>query len=132
VSTVYTSTIVIERLPADVLAYVSVPENQPEWAVNFVRSTAPLGDGRYVMDTPAGSMTYRVEPDVARGTVDYVFDAPGGESVLPTRVVPHARGAMFLFTITRAPGTPDDDWQRGIAGLDDDLARLKLILEARG
>lgn len=128
-STVYTASTVIERAPADVFAYVSVPENQPEWAINFVRSTVPLGDGRYVMETPFGPMTYRLEADPARGTVDYLFETPGGASVMPTRVVPHARGAIFMFTITRAPGASGDDWQRGQVGLDEELARLKARLE---
>lgn len=128
-STVYTATAVIERSPADVFAYVSVPENQPEWAINFVRSTSPLGDGRYVMETPFGPMTYRVDADAARGTVDYWFDGPAGESVLPTRVVPHARGAIFMFTITRAPGSSEEDWQHGRIGLDEELTHLKAKLE---
>jgi hypothetical protein len=38
----YTSSVVIDRSPDDVFGYVRVPENQPEWAINFVRSTRPL------------------------------------------------------------------------------------------
>ncbi len=128
-STVYTATTVIQRSPADVFAYVSVPENQPEWAVNFVRSTSPIGDGRYLMETPFGPMTYRVEADAGRGTFDYRFETPAGESVMPTRVVPHARGAIFMFTITRAPGSSEEDWQRGMIGLNEELTHLKAKLE---
>lgn len=42
----YTSTIVIEAPPRTVLEYVSVPENQPRWAVNFVHSTREIGKSR--------------------------------------------------------------------------------------
>jgi hypothetical protein len=128
-STVYTATTVVERSPSDVFDYVSIPENQPEWAVNFVRSTSPIGDGRYVMETPAGRLTYRLNADRDAGTVDYLFETPAGDSVMPTRVVPHARGSIFMFTITRAPGTPDEVWQQGRAGLDDELQHLKARLE---
>jgi uncharacterized protein YndB with AHSA1/START domain len=38
----YTATVSIEAAPDKVFEYVSVPESQPEWAVNFVRSTRPL------------------------------------------------------------------------------------------
>jgi hypothetical protein len=131
VSTVYTATAVIERAPSVVFNYVSVPENQPEWAVNFVRSTAPVGGGRYVMESAVGRLTYRVESDPARGTVDYYFETPGGDSVIPTRVVPHARGSIFMFTITRSPGMPDEEWQRGGAGLDEELEHLKSKLEGQ-
>lgn len=128
-STVYTATTVIARSPDDVFDYVSVPENQPDWAVNFVRSTSPLGDGRYVMESPFGPLTYRVRTDRDCGTVDYLFGTPEGDSIMPSRVVPHARGSIFMFTITRAPGMPEEDWQRGQAGLDDELHHLKVVLE---
>lgn len=127
---VYTGSTLIEAAPERVFEYVSVPENQPEWAVNFVRSTRPLGDGRYVMQTPVGEMTYRVEADAKVGTVDFVFEAPNGESILPTRVVAHPAGSLFTFTILRQPGMPDEAWQAGKRGLDEELAVLKQRLES--
>jgi uncharacterized protein YndB with AHSA1/START domain len=127
---VYTGSTLIEAAPERVFAYVSVPENQPEWAVNFVRSTRPLGDGRHVMETPVGEMTYRLETDSRQGTVDYVFESPGGESVLPTRVVPHPAGSVFTFTLLRQPGMPDEAWESGKRGLDEELAILKERLES--
>lgn len=127
---VYTGSTLIEAPPEHVFAYVSVPENQPEWAINFVRSTRPLGDGRHVMETPVGEMTYRVEADASRGTVDFVFETRHGESVLPTRVVPHPAGSVFTFTILRQPGMPDEAWENGKRGLDEELAVLKRRLES--
>lgn len=127
---VYTGSTLIEATPERVFEYVSVPENQPEWAVNFVRSTRPLGDGRHVMETPLGEMTYRLETDSQRGTVDYVFEGPYGESVLPTRVVPHPAGSVFTFTLLRQPGMPDKAWEAGKRGLDEELAILKERLES--
>lgn len=129
-SDVYTASIVIRRQPDEVLAYVRVPEHQPEWAVNFVRSTRPIGGGTYEMETPFGRLTYRVEADEARGTVDFLFDGPGGKSVLPTRVTPHPLGSVYTFTITRRPGTPDPVWEKGKRGMDEELAVLKRIVEA--
>ena len=127
---VYTSSTLIEAAPERVFEYVSVPENQPEWAVNFVRSTRPLGDGRYVMETPVGEMTYRVDADPARGTVDFVFETPQGESVTPTRLVPHPAGSVFTFTILRQPVMPDEAWEAGKRGLDEELDVLRQRLES--
>lgn len=127
---VYTGSTLIEAAPERVFAYVSVPENQPEWAVNFVRSTRPLGDGRHVMETPVGEMIYRLEMDSQRGTVDYVFEGADGESVLPTRIVPHPAGSVFTFTLLRQPGMPDEAWEAGKRGLDEELAILKERLES--
>ena len=129
-SNVYTASALIGAEAERVFEYVRVPENQPEWATNFVRSTRGVSDGRYVMETPFGEMTYRVEADAGTGVVDFVFESPHGETVLPTRVVRHPAGSVFAFTITRAPGASDAEWEQGKRGLDEELERLKTILEA--
>jgi hypothetical protein len=128
-SDVYTASTVILRPPQDVFGFVRKPENQPRWAIAFVKSTEPIGGGKYRMVTPFGPMTYSVEADAARGTVDFTFDTPKGPSVLPARVVPHPAGSMFTFTITRAPGMDDQAWSEGRSGLDLEVAELKKILE---
>ena len=128
-SNVYTASTVIAADPERVFEYVRVPENQTAWAVNFVRSTEPVGDGRYVMETPVGRLTYRVVSEERQGVVDFVFDGPG-EPVMPGRVVRHAKGSIYMLTITRAPGMPEADWERGCLGLDEELEELKRILEA--
>jgi uncharacterized protein YndB with AHSA1/START domain len=125
----YTSTIVIDRSPEDVFDFVRTPENQTRWAVNFVQATRPLGDGRYVMDTPVGELTYRVEADPKRCVVDWVFMGDTGESVLPARVVGHGSGSLFTFTIVRMPGQPDEAWEAGKRGIDEELGLLKQLLE---
>ncbi len=126
----YTATVYISASPAKVFEFVRVPENQPAWAVNFVRSTRPTAGGRYVMDTPAGAMVYRVEADPKRGTIDFIFDSPGGDSTLPARVVPHGAGAIFTFTITRTPEMNDQAWEGGMRGIDEELEHLKRLLES--
>jgi uncharacterized protein YndB with AHSA1/START domain len=127
----YASTIVIEAPPDQVFEFVAVPENQPRWAINFVRSTRRLDDGGYVMETPAGELRYRIDADPERRVIDWVFASLAGESVLPARVVPHPAGSAFSFTILRMPGTSDEDWERGRRGLDEELGVLKGVLEER-
>lgn len=128
---VYTASIAIDSPPERTFAYVSTPANQPEWAVNFVHSTRALPDGRLAMETPVGELVYRLDADPARGTVDWIFETPAGENILPARVVPSGEGSLFTFTITRMPGQSDEAWQQGRAGLDEELQHLKRLLEAR-
>ena len=128
--TSYTATVFIEAAPDRVFEYVRVPENRPAWALNFALSTRELSDGRYVMRTPFGEMVYRVEAEPRCRTVDFVFETPGEENLLPTRVVPHGPGAVFTFTIHRVPGMSDAEWEGGRRGLDEELAELKKLLEA--
>ncbi len=125
----YTATVVIERDAEEVFRFVSAPENQPQWAINFVHATKPIGGGRYVMQTPVGELTYRLALDETRGVVDWLFETPGGTTVMPARVVPHAAGAVFSFTIPRMPGADDAAWEQGCRGLDEELATLKGLLE---
>ena len=126
----YTATVHIAASPEKVFEYVRIPENQPSWAVNFVRSTRPTTGGRYVMETPAGAMVYRVEADPMRGTIDFIIDGPEGDSILPARVVQQGRGAIFTFTITRTPEMKDQAWEGGMRGLDEELEHLKRLLES--
>jgi hypothetical protein len=125
----YTSTVVIERPPNHVFDFVRRPENQTRWAINFVQSTRPLGDGRFVMDTPVGELTYRLDADATLGVVDWVLLADAGDQVLPARVVRHDAGSLFTFTIVRMPGQPDEAWAAGKRGLDEELGVLKRLLE---
>ncbi len=126
----YTATTVIDAPPERVFEYVRVPENQPTWAINFVFGTRPLSDGRYVMDTPLGEITYRVRANAAAGTVDFVLDGPDGASTLGTRALGHAGKTVFTFTIHRAPRMAEEDWAAGRRGLDEELAQLRRLLEA--
>ena len=82
------------------------------------------------METPAGPMVYRVEADPKRGTIDFIVDGPGGDSILPARVVPHGQGAIFTFTITRTPEMNDQAWEGGMRGLVEELEHLKRLLES--
>jgi hypothetical protein len=128
----YTATAFIEANPDRVFEYVRVPENQPTWVINFVRSTRPLSDGRYAMQTPAGELIYRIEEDTRCRTADFVYETPEGETamILPTRVVPHGRGSVFIFTTHRQPGMGDIECEGGQRGLDEELGELKKLLEA--
>lgn len=81
------------------------------------------------METPVGELRYRIDADPERRMLDWVFPSDEGEAVLPARVVPHARGAIFSFTVVRMPGASDEEWERGKAGIDEELEVLKALLE---
>jgi hypothetical protein len=49
--------------------------------------------------------------------------------ILPTRVVPHGSGSVFMFTIHRQPGMGDIEWEGRQRRLDEELAELKKLLE---
>ena len=49
---------------------------------------------------------------------------------LPTRVVPHGPGSVFIFATHRHPGMGDVEWEGGQRGSDEELTELKKLLEA--
>ena len=129
-SIVHTGTVVIAASPDRVFDFVRIPENQLRWAT-FVRSTRPLGDGWHEMETMFGERRrYRLETDPTTHTADLVMETQGGVVVLPTRATPHARGSVYTFTIIRPPSLPDDAWAASCAGLEDELAVLRQVIEA--
>ena len=128
-SKVSCGSVVIGCTPADVVAFMKVPENQMRWST-FVKSTRPLGDGRHEMTTMFGdSVAYRIECNEALGVVDICMETPAGVSCMPTRATAHSKGSFFSFGIIRPPHISDADWARSCAGLDYELTQLKRVIE---
>lgn len=128
---VYTASTSIQAPPDHVFDYMADPANQPNWAINFVRATRTADDGWWVMDTPVGEITYRVDVEPTRRVADWVMKTPAGEVVMPARVVPLAGGSLVTFTIIRGPGQPDEAWEQGRRGMDEEISVLRDILEGR-
>lgn len=128
---VYTASTAIQAPPDTVFGYLAEPANQPNWAVNFVRSTRPVDDGWWVMDTPVGEITYRIDVEPTYRVADWVMNGPTGEMVMPARVVPLAQGSLMTFTIIRGPGQTDEAWEGGKRGMDEELGVFRDILEGR-
>ncbi|GIM91055.1 SRPBCC family protein [Paractinoplanes toevensis] len=121
----------IDRPAADVYAYVADPAHLPDWAPGLGEKVERDGDEWFVV-TPGGRVKVVFAPPNEFGVLDHVATFPNGESFLnPLRVVPYGDGSEIVFSVRRAPGTPDEDFARDTGLVAADLARLKGILEAR-
>ena len=107
--------------------------NWPRYAFHNILAVRPGTDGWWVMDTPRGIGRLRIEPDRRTGVLDHVFvDAGEGRWVVPARVVSAGNGAVYLMTFTKPGPLSDEAFQIGMRLLDEELHRLKAILEGEG
>lgn len=117
--------------PERVHAYVTDPQNLPEWAPRLALGvTPPHGGGdEWTVETTDGPVGLRFVPANPYGVADHRVRLPGGvEVVNPMRVLPNGDGSEVMFTLFRQPGTSDEAFARDRDAVVADLARLAEIL----
>jgi Polyketide cyclase / dehydrase and lipid transport len=125
-------TVRIDRPAADVYAYASDPANIPTWAPGLGTSIERVGDEWFV-----GTGDDRVRVAFAQrnpfGVIDHEVTLPSGEVILiPMRVIPDGDACEVVFTLRRQPAMSDEDFERDTGLVQEDLARLRRVLEAAG
>lgn len=100
-------------------------------AIGFAKAVEPDGD-RWLVTLASGErLALRVDSDPATGVVDYVMlPVPDIEAPAHTRVVPHAGGTLYTFSMHQTPDTPDDVFEAQVMELERELAVLKARLES--
>ncbi len=124
-----TLSVSIDCHPDKVYRFLSDVQNLPKWATAFCKSIRK-SNAHWIVDTPQGPMTVRFVPKNTLGVLDhYVIPAPGVEVYVPMRVVPNGSGTEVLFTLFRLPDMLDEKYAEDAALVEDDLKRLKNLLE---
>jgi polyketide cyclase/dehydrase/lipid transport protein len=119
----------IER-PADkVYAYASDPANVPSWAPGLTSHIEQV-DGTWFIDMGGERAAFAfAEPNVF-GVLDHTVEMPSGEIFYnPMRVIPAVDGSEVFFTVRRASGVSDEDFERDCGLVQADLERLKRLVE---
>ena len=121
--------IVIAAEPAAVYAFASDPANLPRWAAGLSGSVAHVG-GRWRAESPMGTVTVTFAPANEWGVLDHDVELLSGEVTHnPLRVTAHPDGAEIVFSLRRAHGVDDEEFERDAAMVTADLARLRQLLE---
>jgi len=125
-----TFSVSINRHPDEVYAFISNPENLPQWAPAFSKSVRRAG-AEWIVETPDGSMKIRfVETNAFRVADHYVIATPDLEIYVPMRVLPNgSSGSELLLTLFHQPNMSDQEFRRDIDMVTRDLDVLKMILE---
>lgn len=115
--------------PSQVYEFVSDPANLPRWAGGLCKAARPAG-GRWLLDTPAGELAFRFAPSNSLGVLDHFIGEPGDEVYVPARVIANGEGSELLLTLFQTPAMPDSAFAADARLVEQDLAKLKRLLEA--
>ncbi|MCK9900391.1 polyketide cyclase [Parafrankia colletiae] len=122
----------IERAPEAVAAFAGNPENLPLWAAGL-SSGIRCEEGRWVTDSPMGKAEVSFSGPVEHGVLDHDVTLPDGTVTHnPLRVLRNGEGSEVVFTLFQLPGVADDAFDRDVAHVRADLARLRNLLESQG
>lgn len=92
----------IDRSPAEVTHFAGDPANLPTWAAELSARIREV-EGRWIADSPLGSVEVRFLPGPNFGTLDH----------------------EVVFTLFRRPGTSKDEFDRDTTFVREDLLRLR-------
>ena len=119
----------IDRPVPEVYAFVSDPRNLPRWAPGL-GSSVVREDGEWFVETPEGRARVTFAPNNEYGVLDHEVVTPSGETVyVPLRAIADGDGCEVVFTVRRAPGMTDAEFDRDAGLVSADLALLKKVLE---
>jgi hypothetical protein len=119
----------IECAPAQAYAWLSVPENFPQWAAGLATSLRQVG-GEWIAETPFGAMKIVFSPPNEFGVLDHrVYPESGGEIDVPLRVVPNGNGCELVLTLFRMPDMTDEKFAADAELVRRDLRFAKKLLE---
>ncbi len=105
--------------------------NWPLWAIVNVRSTRQTEDPDWWnMVTPRGTARLRMRADARHGILDHDFVDSQASWTVPARVVRNGDGTEFMLTFFQPRGFTDRFFDEQITLVDDELAKLKELLEA--
>lgn len=116
--------------PLSVAKFAGSPKNLPRWAAGL-SSGIRNESGKWITDSPMGTVEVRFTGDVSLGILDHDVCLPDGQVVHnPLRVLRNGEGSEVVFTLYRLPETSDDEFERDATLIRADLLRLRDILEA--
>ncbi|MDI6100062.1 SRPBCC family protein [Actinoplanes sp. NEAU-A12] len=118
----------IARPAGAVYEFTVDPANLPRWASGLATTVAKEGD-RWLIGDDGAEIVFAPHNDL--GVLDHwVRLTDGGEVYSPMRVIPDGDGSEIVFTLRRAPGMTDEEFDRDEDLVSADLTRLKEILES--
>ena len=119
----------IDRPPDEVYAFVSNPENLPKWATGLGGSIKKV-NGEWIADAPMGKVKIKFAEENRFGVLDHEVTLESGVTINnPMRVIANGKGSEVFFTLIRQPGTSDEKFEQDAQWVENDLKRLKGLLE---
>ena len=125
-----TKTVNIKASIDKVWDYVNDLSKWAEWAIHNVNNVRQADYGFWFMDGPRGTSKVKMKSDKTTGILDHDFIDPGeGHWSVPCRVVAGNLGSHLMITFTKPEQMPDEAFEMGMKLLDEELLKLKDVLE---
>ena len=124
-----TKSVSIDASIIKVFAFLADASTWPRWAIVNVKAIKKAEGDWWDMQTPLGAARLRSRPNEQLGILDHDFAAPDANWTVPARVVPNGSGSLFMITFFQPPGFTDEFFDQQTALVDQELAKLKEILE---
>ena len=120
----------INASPDQVWDFVNDLSKWPQWAIHNVISSQKGENGYWLMVGPRGTSKVKMKSNKATGILDHVFIDPSeGHWEVPCRVEADSLGSHFMMTFTKPEQMPDEAFQVGMKLLDEELQKLKEVVE---
>jgi hypothetical protein len=127
-----TKSIAIAAPQNRVFSFLMDGKNWPQWAIRNVKSVKPLADGTWELETTEGSGNLKLIGDTGTGIIDQVVTSPNsGVWRVPGRVVPVTGGSVVTMVYSKPDSLSDKEFDEGMVVLDEELAALKKVWEAK-
>ena len=121
----------IERSAAQVYEFASNPENLPKWAAGLSGSIERVNDD-WIAESPMGRVKINFAEKNKLGVLDHGVTLPSGVKFYnPMRVFPNDHGSELVFTLYRQPDVSDEKFAEDTQWIENDLNKLKIVLETQ-
>jgi hypothetical protein len=124
-----TKSVSIDVPVSKVFAFLADAGTWPRWAIVNVKAITKADGDWWDMQTPLGAARLRIRSQKEFGILDHDFVAPDAKWSVPARVVPNGSGSLFMITFFQPPGFTDGFFDQQTALVEQELAKLKEILE---
>lgn len=115
--------------PRAVSAFAGNPANLPHWAAGLAAGIR-AENGRWIADSPMGTIEVRFVGDTATGILDHEVTLPDGTVALNQfRILADGAHSLAVFHLRRAEGVTDEAFEVDAAAVQTDLGTLKNVLE---
>jgi len=111
--------------------FIADAANLHLWTVDFALSRPHRKGDVWVVDTPRGPLDLFVECDRRSGAIDFHFGRDGRFRRSPSRLRRSGRGVVYSFTVQEPDDTEPVVFERLVANVSAELARLRDLLEDR-
>jgi Polyketide cyclase / dehydrase and lipid transport len=116
--------------PRQLIAFLIDAHNWTKWAP-WIQSVSRTSEHGWTFATAAGAMTVRFVEHNTLGVLDHEVTLPSGVTVMNSmRVVPNGSGSELVMVLFQLPDASNDEFERDIQAVREDLARIKSLSEA--